>query len=116
LPQTLTIYSAWIQMAFRKERDAHEVRRQAMLEFLQSYGLWILLGGGFLFLMTRGGGCGMGHGQNAGHEDQSQDREVGYRSSADQSRLVEATSQPIADDTNRQDVKTPVGAHSGGCH
>ena len=87
-----------------------------MLEFLQSYGLWILLGGGFLFLMTRGGGCGMGHSRNKGHDHQDQDREAGDRSSAGQSRLDEATRVPIPDAANREDVKTPVGAHSGGCH
>jgi hypothetical protein len=87
-----------------------------MSEFLQSYGLWILFGGTFLFLMTRGGGCGMGHSQNTGHDHQDQDREAGYRSSAGQSRPVGASSQPIAADANREDVKTPVGAHSGGCH
>jgi hypothetical protein len=87
-----------------------------MLEFLQSYGLWILLGGGFLFLMTRGGGCGMGASHNKGHADQDQDREAEYRSSVGQSRLSDATGQPIPDDAHREDVKTPVGAHSGGCH
>jgi hypothetical protein len=87
-----------------------------MLEFLQSYGLWILLGGGFLFLMTRGGGCGMGHSQNKGHDHQDQDGDAEYRSSGGQSRLDEATGQSIPDGTKREDVKTPVGAHSGGCH
>jgi hypothetical protein len=87
-----------------------------MLEFLQSYGLWILLGGGFLFLMTRGGGCGMGHGQNQGHDHQGQDRETGSQSLYGQSRLDDTTSQPTEAKANREDVKTPVGAHSGGCH
>jgi hypothetical protein len=87
-----------------------------MLEFLQSYGIWILLGGGFLFLMTRGGGCGMGHSQSQSHEHEGKDRETGSRSFAGQSRPDDPTSQPIADEANREDVKTPVGAHSGGCH
>jgi hypothetical protein len=87
-----------------------------MLEFLQSYGLWILLGGGFLFLMTRGGGGGMGHGQNQGHDHQGQNRETDSQSFSSQSRLDDATSQPTGAEANREDVKTSVGAHSGGCH
>jgi hypothetical protein len=87
-----------------------------MLEFLQSYGVWILLGGGFLFLMTRGGGCGMGHSQNQGQDQRGQDRQTASRSFTGRSRLDDTTSAPFGDETKRDDAKTPVGAHSGGCH
>ena len=30
--------------------------------------VWVLLGGGFLFLMFRRGGCGGGHSGHGGHE------------------------------------------------
>ena len=73
-----------------------------MLEFLQAYGVWILLGGAFLFLMARGGGCGMSHTQVPA-DDQGQVRETGSRSSSARSRLDETAGRP-------------AGAHSGGCH
>lgn len=37
-----------------------------VLQFLQSYGLWIALGGGMLFLMSRGGGMGCCGGMQEG--------------------------------------------------
>ena len=47
---------------------------EGALQFLQTYGLWIALGGGLLYLMTRGGGmggcCGLPQQRGAG---QSQD-------------------------------------------
>lgn len=76
-----------------------------MLEFLQAYGWWILLGGAFLFMMSRGGGCGMGHSdtQSGDHEDQS--RETLYRSGTGQAKLDDTTA-----------AKPRAASHSGGCH
>ena len=87
-----------------------------MLEFLQSYGVWILLGGTFLFLMSRGGGCGMGRSQDPGHDHQGQGRDIGSRSAGGQARLDNTAGRPTGDSANPENGKTPVGAHSGGCH
>ena len=42
-----------------------------MWEFLQAYGVWIVFGLFFLFMlrMHGGGGCGMGHDQHSGHQE-----------------------------------------------
>ena len=39
---------------------------EVVLQFLQTYGLWIALGGGMLFLMSRGGGMGCCGGMQQG--------------------------------------------------
>ena len=82
-----------------------------MLEFLQAYGVWILLAGAFMFLMMRGGGCGMmGHSQHQGRDRQADDRPpFGADKHTDSAELPSAQSK-------REDVKPPVETHSGGCH
>lgn len=71
----------------------------AMLEFLQSYGTWIILGVVFVLMLQMhggGGGCGMSHGDQT---DQT-------------------TTQPTDDGAN-SDQKAGTASnnrHTGGCH
>jgi len=76
-----------------------------MLEFLQAYGLWIVLGGAFLFLMMRGGGCGMGHSKHQGHDD----RQETYRPFTDTTRRDDATSQTTGKDVKTEDARDLAG-------
>ena len=64
-----------------------------MWEFLQAYGIWIVLGL-FFVLMMRGGGCGMGHqhsGQKGTHESDREPVGSPARSAGSGTATVAAT-------------------------
>ncbi len=68
-----------------------------MLEFLQAYGGWIVLGLFFL-LMMRGGGCGMGS-------------QHSVRSKAEQSDIDDNSAA-----TGGGSTRVTAGRSGGGCH
>lgn len=78
-----------------------------MVEFLQAYGGWILIGVLFFLMMRmRGGGmgCGMGHGGHEGHQD-----------SRRASGQDEPEAQPKTQEAAGAEERTPVssGRHRG---
>jgi len=51
-----------------------------MLDFLAANWLWIAIGAGFVWLHTRGGGCGMhgSHGSHGSHQQHDQEHRGGH--------------------------------------
>jgi hypothetical protein len=81
------------------------------MEWLQANWLWVLLGLGVVWLLLRGGGCGMG---GHGSHRSEQRRDTVGDSRAEQGALDAAG----PDDGHRRDeeMATPRGQHRrGGC-